>query len=124
MPQGAEDRAGRAGRGRPQGPTRCCAPRACAPPGPPPPPARGGPCPPHTRAAPRGGPPAENPPRAGTPAVIPAPSVADGLESATAWAQDNQGTAVVCGSLFLVGEVLALEEGAGAIDPSEGPRAP
>lgn len=62
--------------------------------------------------------------RAGIPAVIPAPSVADGLEAATAWAQDNQGTALICGSLFLVGEVLALEEGAGGIDPSEGPRAP
>ena len=62
--------------------------------------------------------------RAGIPAVIPAPSVADGLESATAWAQDNQGTALICGSLFLVGEVLALREGLGAIDPSEALRAP
>ena len=50
-------------------------------------------------------------------------SVAEGLEGATAWAQENQGTVVVCGSLFLVGEVLALTEGAGAIDPSEALRA-
>ena len=36
---------------------------------------------------------------------------------------ETQGTVVVCGSLFLVGEVLALTEGAGAIDPSEALRA-
>ena len=62
--------------------------------------------------------------RAGVPTVIPARSVAEGLEAATDWAQDNQGTALVCGSLFLAGEVLALGEGEGAIDPSEGLRAP
>lgn len=50
-------------------------------------------------------------------------TVAEGLEGATAWAQDNQGTVLVCGSLFLVGEVLALGEGAEGIDPSEALRA-
>ena len=52
-----------------------------------------------------------------------AATVAEGLEGATAWAQDNQGTVLVCGSLFLVGEVLALGEGAEGIDPSEALRA-
>ena len=52
-----------------------------------------------------------------------AQTVAEGLEAATAWAQENQGTALVCGSLFLVGEVLALGEGVEGPDPSEGFRA-
>ena len=50
-------------------------------------------------------------------------SVEEGIEAATAWAQDNQGTVLICGSLFLVGEVLALRGDLGDIDPSEGLRA-
>lgn len=61
--------------------------------------------------------------RVGVPTVIAATTVAEGLEAATAWAQENQGTALVCGSLFLVGEVLALGEGVEGPDPSEGFRA-
>lgn len=69
---------------------------------------------------------AEEASRAGIATVIPMPSVEAGLESATIWAQENQGTVLICGSLFLVGEVLALHGemgGAGEIDPSEGLRA-
>ena len=61
---------------------------------------------------------------AGIAAAIAMPSVEEGVEAATAWAEDNQGTVLICGSLFLVGEVLALREGLGAIDPSEALRAP
>lgn len=61
--------------------------------------------------------------RAGVPAATPMGSVEEGVEAATAWAQDNQGTVVICGSLFLVGEVLALRGDLGDIDPSEGLRA-
>lgn len=61
--------------------------------------------------------------RAGIPSATPMPSVEAGLESAAAWAQENQGVVLVCGSLFLVGEVLALRGDLGAIDPSEGLRA-
>ena len=61
--------------------------------------------------------------RAGIPAATPMASVEEGIEAATAWAQDNQGTVLICGSLFLVGEVLALRGDLGDIDPSEGLRA-
>lgn len=61
--------------------------------------------------------------RAGIPAATPMASVEEGVEAATAWAQDNQGTVLICGSLFLVGEVLALRGDLGDIDPSEGLRA-
>ena len=60
---------------------------------------------------------------AGVPTALVAGSATDGLAAATAWAQDNQGTVVVCGSLFLAGEILAAEEGLGAPDPSEAMRA-
>ncbi len=60
---------------------------------------------------------------AGIPSVVPMPSVAEGLEAAAAWAQDNQGTVLICGSLFLVGEVLALRGDLGEIDPGESLRA-
>lgn len=59
----------------------------------------------------------------GVPAATPMASVEEGVEAATAWAQDNQGTVLICGSLFLVGEVLALRGDLGDIDPSEGLRA-
>lgn len=57
--------------------------------------------------------------------VVAMDSVEEGLEAASDWAQENQGTVVICGSLFLVGEVLLLrgeDEGDG-LDPSEGLRA-
>ena len=63
--------------------------------------------------------------QAGIRAARPAESLAQGLEAAADWAQANQGAVVICGSLFLVGEVLLLRgEGEGAgLDPSESPRA-
>lgn len=59
--------------------------------------------------------------RAGIAHAIPMASVAEALEAATTWAQDNQGTVVICGSLYLVGEVLALQdEGENlTLDPGE-----
>lgn len=60
---------------------------------------------------------------AGITRVVAMASVAEGIEAATAWAEECQGTVLICGSLFLVGEVLALRgEGSGAIDPSEAVR--
>ena len=62
--------------------------------------------------------------RVGAPQVVPMGSVEAGIDAATTWAHEQQGTVVICGSLFLVGEVLALRgEGDGQIDPSEGLRA-
>lgn len=57
--------------------------------------------------------------------VVAMDSVEAGLDAATMWAQENQGTVVICGSLFLVGEVLLLrgEDEGDALDPSEGLRA-
>ncbi len=57
----------------------------------------------------------------GIPAVIPMASVSEAIDAATAWAQECQGTVLICGSLFLVGEVLAEHE---VLDPSEGHCAP
>lgn len=59
----------------------------------------------------------------GIPSAVPMASVSEGLEAATAWAQDNHGTVLICGSLFLVGQVLALRGDLGGIDPSESVRA-
>jgi dihydrofolate synthase/folylpolyglutamate synthase len=61
---------------------------------------------------------------AGISPVIPMNSVAEALEAATNWAQDCQGTVVICGSLYLAGEVLALRDEAGdaTLDPGELPR--
>ena len=60
---------------------------------------------------------------AGITRVVAMASVTEGIEAATAWAEECQGTVLICGSLFLVGEVLALRgEGSGAIDPSEAVR--
>lgn len=63
--------------------------------------------------------------QAGLQQVIEMTDVAEAIEAATTWAQDNQGTVVICGSLYLVGEVLALqgEEEDGALDPGESIRA-
>ncbi len=61
--------------------------------------------------------------RAGIPTAIAMEDVEAGVEAATDWAQENQGTVLICGSLFLVGEVLARQEGLGPLDPSEGLRA-
>lgn len=57
--------------------------------------------------------------------VVAMDSVEAGIEGATVWAQENQGTVVICGSLFLVGEVLLLrgEDEGETLDPSEGMRA-
>ncbi len=60
--------------------------------------------------------------QAGLAAVVPMETVADGIAAATDWAQDCQGTVVICGSLFLVGEVLAQMEGDDGLDPSEAVR--
>lgn len=62
---------------------------------------------------------------AGINPVIPMGSVAEALEAATNWAQDCQGTVLICGSLYLAGEVLALRDEAGdaTLDPGELPRA-
>ncbi len=57
--------------------------------------------------------------RAGIPAAVPMTSVEEGIAAATDWAQENQGTVLICGSLFLVGEVLAQMEGEDGLDPSE-----
>lgn len=61
---------------------------------------------------------------AGISPTIPMETVADALEAATTWAQDCQGTVVICGSLYLAGEVLALRDEAGdfSLDPGELPR--
>jgi dihydrofolate synthase/folylpolyglutamate synthase len=60
---------------------------------------------------------------AGIRPVIPMQSVAEAIEAATNWAQDCQGTVVICGSLYLAGEVLALrDEGDATLDPGELPR--
>lgn len=66
---------------------------------------------------------AEEAKHAGIPTVIPMGQVSEAIEAATDWAQDNQGTVLICGSLFLVGEVLALQGDGEALDPSEGVRA-
>jgi dihydrofolate synthase/folylpolyglutamate synthase len=57
--------------------------------------------------------------------VVAMESVEAGLEAASDWAQENQGTVLICGSLFLVGEVLLLrgEADGDGLDPSEGIRA-
>lgn len=60
---------------------------------------------------------------AGISSVVSMPSLADGLEAASAWAQECEGTVLICGSLFLVGEVLALQGGEDAPDPGEALRA-
>ncbi len=62
---------------------------------------------------------AEEARRAGIPTAIPMQSVNEAIEAATNWAQECQGTVLICGSLFLVGEVLAEHD---ALDPSEGIR--
>lgn len=64
---------------------------------------------------------------AGIRRAVPAESLEAALEAASDWAQGCQGTVVICGSLFLVGEVLALrgeDGGAEGLDPSEAVRAP
>ena len=63
----------------------------------------------------------------GVPSVVPMETVEDAIDAASDWAQDNQGTVVICGSLFLVGEVLALRgeaegDDSDGLDPSEGLR--
>ncbi len=49
--------------------------------------------------------------------------LAEAIEAATDWAADHNGTVVICGSLFLVGEVLALRGEApweaDRVDPNE-----
>jgi dihydrofolate synthase/folylpolyglutamate synthase len=61
--------------------------------------------------------------QAGMTQVIPMTSVAEAIEAATTWAQDNQGTVLICGSLYLVGEVLALQGEGEMLDPGEAHRA-
>lgn len=56
---------------------------------------------------------------AGLPPAVAVGSVAEGLEAASAWAGAYGGTVLVCGSLFLVGEVLALRGEGTSPDPSE-----
>lgn len=61
--------------------------------------------------------------QAGIRQVIPMASVTEAIEAATTWAQDNQGAVLICGSLFLVGEVLALQGDGEMLDPGESHRA-
>ena len=61
--------------------------------------------------------------QAGMTQVIPMDSVAEAIEAATTWAQDNQGTVLICGSLYLVGEVLTLQGEGDTLDPGESHRA-
>ncbi len=61
--------------------------------------------------------------QAGISAVIPMTNVTEAIEAATDWAQECQGTVLICGSLFLVGEVLAQMGGDDELDPGEGLRA-
>ena len=61
--------------------------------------------------------------QAGMAQVIPMDSVAEAIEAATTWAQDNQGTVLICGSLYLVGEVLTLQGEGDTLDPGESHRA-
>ncbi len=54
--------------------------------------------------------------------VIPMTSVNEAIETASNWAQQHQGTVLICGSLYLVGEVLALRGDGGdeaTLDPGE-----
>lgn len=60
---------------------------------------------------------------AGIASAVPMASLAEGLDAAAAWAQECEGTVVICGSLFLVGEVLALQGGEPSPDPGEALRA-
>ncbi|MEG2725004.1 MAG: folylpolyglutamate synthase/dihydrofolate synthase family protein [Kiritimatiellia bacterium] len=62
---------------------------------------------------------------AGIPTVTAMASVSEAIEAATEWAQENRGTVLICGSLFLVGEVLILRGDAegDTLDPSEQVRA-
>lgn len=62
---------------------------------------------------------------AGITTAIPMNTVSEALEAATNWAQDGHGTVVICGSLYLAGEVLALRDEADepTLDPGELPRA-
>lgn len=64
---------------------------------------------------------------AGIRRAVAAADLPSALEAASAWAQGCQGTVVICGSLFLAGEVLALHgegDGMAGPDPSEALRAP
>ena len=58
---------------------------------------------------------------AGITPVTPTTSVAEAVEVATDWAQEHQGVVLICGSLYLAGEVLALQEEAEipTLDPGE-----
>lgn len=62
---------------------------------------------------------AESVRQAGVARVVAMKRVADGIEAASAWAAESEGVVLICGSLYLVGEVLALR-GEGAPDPGEG----
>ncbi len=58
--------------------------------------------------------------------VIPTPTLTQAIDAASNWAQQHQGTVLICGSLFLVGETLALRgdgDGETTLDPGESIRA-